>query len=121
MPLYTCPNCKNPSGEFDVFPSKEKFRWYEISQKRSSCKHCGAEVALDESFQKWGLLALPAIVIFVWDVALASQGGVNQVIKYCSLGLAVLGFIMLYAKRKMVVIKPSSNKHMQSDRPTAGR
>ena len=115
MPLYTCPNCNHPSGEFDVFPSKEKFRWYEISQKRASCKHCGAEVALDENFQKWGLLALPAIVIFVWDVAMASQGGVNQAIKYVSLALAVLGIVMLYVKRKIVVVKLPSNKRMKSD------
>lgn len=121
MPIYTCPNCNHPSGEFDVFPSKEKFRWYEISQKRSSCKHCGAEVELDENFQKWGLLALPAIIVFVWDIAMANQGGVNQVIKYASLGLAVLGIVMLYVKRKLVVVKPPSNRRMRSDRPTPGR
>ncbi len=94
-------------------PSKENYRWYEISQKKSSCRHCGAEVGLDEGFQKWGLLVLPAIVILVWDLALANHGGVNQVVKYVSLGLAVIGFAMLYIKRKLVVIKPPSKKPVQ--------
>ena len=51
---------------------------------------------------------------------MANQGGVNQVIKHVSLGLAVFGFVMLYVKRKMVVVKPPSKKRMQSDRPTTG-
>ena len=113
MPLYKCPNCNHPGGEFDVFPSKEKFRWYEISQKRTSCRHCGAEVALEERFQRWGLLAIPAIVIFVWDLSMASQGGVNDVLKYFSLGLAVLGTAVLYGKRKLVVVKPPFNRSVQ--------
>ena len=109
-PLYKCPNCNHPGGEFDVFPSREKYRWYEFSQKRSSCRHCGAEVGLDENFQKWSLLILPAIVVFVWDVALANQGGVNRYVEYASWGLAGLGFVMLHITRKMIVIKPPSKQ-----------
>ena len=82
MNLYKCPDCNHPGGKFESFPSKEKYKWYEISQKRFSCRHCGAQVALDRGFQKWGLLALPAIVVSVWDLALANQGGVNQVAVY---------------------------------------
>lgn len=115
MTLYKCPNCNDPSKEFDVFPSKEKYRWYEFARNRSSCRHCGAEVGLDGNFQKWGLLILPAIVILIWDAALINQGGVNEVVEYASLVLASLGFVMLYVKRKMIVIKPPSNKNMQSD------
>ena len=115
MYLYKCPNCDDPSRKFDSFPSKEKYRWYEISQNRSSCRNCGAEVALDKGFQKWGLLALPAIVVSVWDVALENRGGVNQIFLYLSWGLAGLGLVMLYLKRKLIVVNPPSNKRMQSD------
>ena len=102
--MYKCPNCKHPSGEFDYFPAKDRFKWYEISQKRTRCRHCGAETALDEHFQKWGLLILPAIVVAVWDVALSEQGGVHPILEYVSWLLAAIGLIMLFVKRKMVVI-----------------
>ena len=114
MSLYRCPHCLDPSGEFEVLPAKEKFKWHEFSSYRSLCKHCGAEVALDENFQKWGLLILPAIVIFVWDVALANQGGVYPLVKYLSLALAVLGFVMLFIKRKMVVVKPPDSNRSRA-------
>lgn len=82
---------------------------------RSLCRHCEAEVGLDENFQKWGLLILPAIVVFVWDVALANQGGVNRFVEFACWGLACLGFVMLYIKRKMIVINPPTKIRMQSD------
>lgn len=115
MNLFKCPNCNDSSREFDSFPSKVRYRWYEISQKRTLCRHCGAEVALESSFQKWGLLVLPAIVISVWDVALANRGGVNEALLYGCWGLAVLGLLMLYVKRKLVIVKPPSNNMPQTD------
>lgn len=58
---------------------------------------------------------LPAIVLFVWDVALSKQGGVDRLLLYGSLFLAAIGVIMLFIKRKLVVVNPPSNIGLQSD------
>ena len=86
-----------------------------------ACRHCGAEVALEQNFQKWGLLCLPAIVISVWDVALASRGGIDEVFLYVSWGLAVLGLAMLYLKRRLVMVEPPPASRKQPVRPGGGR
>ena len=115
MKLYKCPYCFESISEFELRPAKEKYKWFEFSQNRAFCPNCGAEVALEAKFQRWGLLVLPAIVLFVWDVALSEQGGVNQQLLYGSLVLAMLGLIMLFLKRKLVVVNPPSNKHFQDE------
>lgn len=96
MNLYRCPYCCKPIREFETKPAKEKYKWFEFSQNRAFCPHCGAEVALETKFQRWGLLVLPAIVLFVWDEVLSEQGGVNQKLLYGLLVLAMLGLIMLF-------------------------
>jgi hypothetical protein len=94
---------------------KEKYRWFEFNQYRSFCPHCEAEIALESKFQRWGLFVLPAIVLFVWDVALSEQGGVNNLLFYGSMFLAVPGIVMMFLKRKLVVVNPPSNNGLQSD------
>lgn len=115
MTMYQCPKCNNPSGEFDVFPARQRFKWYQFSHQRSACRHCGAEVALDENFQKWGLLIVPAIVVGVWDVALQDRGGVSPMLEYLSWELAAFGLVMLFLKRKMVVVDASADKGSRCD------
>jgi len=117
MKLYSCPCCCKPIGigEFVTKPTRKKYRWFEFSQYLLFCPHCEAEVALDEKFQRWALLVLPAIVLFVWDVALSKQGGVDRLLLYGSLFLAAIGVIMLFIKRKLVVVNPPSNIGLQSD------
>ncbi len=115
MSLYRCPYCCDPIREFKTKPAKERYKWFEFTQNRAFCPHCGAEVALEAEFQRWGLLVLPAIVLFVWDVALSEQGGINQHLFYGSVVLAMLGLIMLFLKRKLVVVNPPSNRHPQDD------
>lgn len=118
MKLYKCPFCNKPIGEFVAKPVKEKYRWFEFSQYRSYCPHCGAEVALEAKLQRWALLGLPAIVLFVWDVALSKQGGVNKMLLYGSLLLAVFGIVMLFITRKLVLVNPPSNNRLQDDAAT---
>ena len=108
MKLYRCPFCNEPISEFVAKPAKKKYRWFEFTQYRSYCPHCGAEVALETKFQRWALLGLPAIVLFVWDVALSKQGGINKILLYGPLFLAVFGIVMLFITRKIVLVNPPS-------------
>lgn len=118
MKLYKCPYCGEPIGEFVTQPTKEDYKWFEFSQYRSFCPHCEAEIALDDEFQRWALLALPAIVLFVWDVAQAEQGGVDRFLLYGALILAVFGIVMLFVKRKLVVVNPPANTRLGGDEIT---
>ena len=115
MKLHKCPFCCEPIDEFVSKPAKEKYRWYEFSQYRTFCPHCEAEVALDDKFQRWGLLVLPAIVLFVCDVALSDQGGVNKILLYGSWLLLAIGVVMLFLTRKLTVVNPPSNNRFQGD------
>jgi hypothetical protein len=99
-------------GEFVTKPANEKYRWFDFAQSRSFCPHCEAEVALEVKFQRWSLLVLPAIVLFVWDVALSMQGGVNRFLLYGSFLLAAFGMAMLFRTRKLVVINPPSDNRL---------
>jgi len=63
-----------------------------------------------------GLLLLPAIVLLVRDVALSEQGGVDGLLLYGALILAMFGMVMLFLKRKLVVVNPPSNCRLQGDK-----
>ena len=93
------PYCSEPVEEFVLKPAKEKLGWFEFSRYHSLYPHCMAEIALEAKFQRRGLLLLPAIVLFVRDVALSAQGGVIKMLHRGALCLAVFGLIMLYSGR----------------------
>lgn len=122
MQLYCCLCCGKPFGicEFVTKPAKEQYRWSECTQYRSFCPHCEAEVALEAKFQRWALLALPAIVLFVWDVALSKQGGIDSFLLHGSFLLAAFGMAMLFLTRRLVVINLPSNNRSKATRIRCG-
>jgi hypothetical protein len=73
------------------------------------CPYCEAELEMERKSQRWVLLALPLFLFLPLTLVLPTDNTTVLVTEYVVWALALFGMLMLYLKRKFVVVKKSSN------------
>lgn len=104
---FTCPSCNDIVGDFVVRPKKASYKWYEFSSNAMFCPYCGAELEMERKSERWALLVLPLFVYLPLTLVLPLDNPAVLATKYLVWPLALIGMLMLYLKRKIVVVERS--------------
>ena len=115
----TCPRCANVAKQLTAKPVKGKFKWYEFTRYATFCPHCGTELALEKSFQRWALLLIPMLVVLIIKATgIVEHGSIFKAVEYGSWLLGGVGVLMTIIKRKYVAVeKAPSNPRFERDAP----
>jgi len=102
----TCPRCTYIAKHLTAKPVKGHFKWYEFTRYATYCPHCGVELALERSFQRWALLLIPMLVVLIIRATgIVEHGALFKAVEYVAWLLGGVGVLMTIIKRKYVVVE----------------